>query len=357
MLFKHDSRSLKQRKYWHNKIPGHIDRTTLSPDFYKADAYQKQTLLIELDPELTAKMKEACKNSDYFLYLFFITTLKTCLYAYSGNVNSIVGTLSLKNEHPIAPNLLALYDVIQEDMTFRELLNQIRQTAKEANENGEYPFEKIIQDLQIDSRTNGHPLFDIMMVSSNIQPTERLESIENDVTIYIDSNDSDALTLLFQFNGALYEQNTIARFGKHIEQILNQVVKHELNIPISQVSLVSEEEREQLIYDFNRTEAEYPRDKTIHELFEAQAEQTPDNVAVVFGEARLTYRELNARANQLARVLRENGVKPDELVGLMAERSPELIVGILAILKAGGAYVPIDPSYPEERIRYLIEDS
>ena len=120
---------------------------------------------------------------------------------------------------------------------------------------------------------------------------------------------------------------------------------------------MTEAEKQQILSDFNATEAEYPRDKTIHELFEAQVEQTPDNVAVVFEEEQLTYRELNARANQLARVLREKGVQPDTLVGIMAERSLEMIVGILAILKAGGAYVPIDPEYPEERIRYMLEDS
>ncbi|WP_141542289.1 AMP-binding protein, partial [Bacillus pseudomycoides] len=121
--------------------------------------------------------------------------------------------------------------------------------------------------------------------------------------------------------------------------------------------LVTEEEKHQLLYTFNQTEKPFPNDKAIHQLFEEQVQRTPELVAVVFGDEQLTYRELNSRANQLARLLRERGTVREELVGIMVDRSLEMIVGILGVLKAGGAYVPLDPSYPEERIRYILEDS
>ena len=121
--------------------------------------------------------------------------------------------------------------------------------------------------------------------------------------------------------------------------------------------MLTEAEKQQLLHDFNATAAEYPREQTIHELFEEQVERTPDHIAVVFEDQQLSYRELNARANQLARVLQEKGVGADDLVGIMMDRSPRIVVGMLAILKAGGAYVPIDPEYPQERIQYVLNDS
>ncbi|NLL66789.1 MAG: AMP-binding protein, partial [Clostridiaceae bacterium] len=115
--------------------------------------------------------------------------------------------------------------------------------------------------------------------------------------------------------------------------------------------------RKKVLYDFNDTYADYPREKTIHQLFEEQVERTPDNIALVFEDKKLTYKELNQKANSLANVLRNRGVKPDEIVGIMVNRSVEMIVGLLAILKAGGAYLPIEPEYPEERINFIFQDS
>ena len=121
--------------------------------------------------------------------------------------------------------------------------------------------------------------------------------------------------------------------------------------------MLTENEKKKVLYDFNDTYADYPREKTIHQLFEEQVERTPDNIALVFDDKKLTYKELNQKANSLANVLRNRGVKPDEIVGIMVNRSVEMIVGLLAILKAGGAYLPIEPEYPEERINFIFQDS
>ena len=158
-----------------------------------------------------------------------------------------------------------------------------------------------------------------------------------------------------EYSTALFKEETIQRMIGHFLQLIEAVIR-EPKARIAELELLTEAEKQQFLHDFNDTAKEYPGDKTIHELFEEQVERTPDNVAVVFEEQELTYRELNARANGLARVLREKGVGPDRLVGLMVDVSLDMAVGLLAILKAGGAYVPIDPSYPEERIRYMLED-
>ena len=130
-----------------------------------------------------------------------------------------------------------------------------------------------------------------------------------------------------------------------------------INEPHHTLTLLTAESYQKIVVDWNKTEAEYPKDKTIHALFEAQAKRVPDNIAVVFENERLTYQELNEKANQVAHYLRSLGVKPDRLVAISLERSLELIIGILGILKAGGAYVPLDPNYPDERLRFMLVDS
>ena len=142
----------------------------------------------------------------------------------------------------------------------------------------------------------------------------------------------------------------------HFQQLLQALV-NQPQAAIGDLELLTETEKLQLLNDFNSTEAEFPKEKTIHELFEAQVEKTPDNIAVVFGEQSLTYRDLNSRANRVARVLREKGLQSGELVGIQVNRSVDMVIGVLSVWKAGGAYVPIDPDYPSERIQYMLEES
>ncbi|WP_255288952.1 non-ribosomal peptide synthetase, partial [Bacillus cereus] len=160
----------------------------------------------------------------------------------------------------------------------------------------------------------------------------------------------------FEYNANAYDSTSIERIRGHLIQVIQQVVTNP-QICIQDLELVTVEEKAQILEVFNNTVTEYSREKTIHQLFEEQVERTPNHLAVVFEDQQLTYRELNGRANQLARTLREKGVQANQLVGIMADRSLEMIVGILGILKAGAAYVPIDPEYPRERIRYMLEDS
>ncbi|MGN8231421.1 non-ribosomal peptide synthetase, partial [Paenibacillus polymyxa] len=166
----------------------------------------------------------------------------------------------------------------------------------------------------------------------------------------------EAMKIRFEYNAKRYDREAVERTQGHLVQLLEQVVAKP-DIRVYELDMVSEQEREQILSVWGNTAAEYPSEQTIHGLFETQTAQTPEQPALFFEGEQLTYRELNARANRLARTLRSQGVTKDRLVGLMTERSVDLIVGILGILKAGGAYVPIDPTYPEERIRYMLDDS
>ncbi|NFG32584.1 hypothetical protein FC788_19860, partial [Clostridium botulinum] len=166
----------------------------------------------------------------------------------------------------------------------------------------------------------------------------------------------EEILLSIEYNTRLYKRETIEKMINHFSRILSNLSK-DIYIKIDEIEIIEEEEKNQILYEFNDTKVEYPKDKAIQELFEEQVEKTPNNIAVVFEDKKLTYRELNEKANSLARVLRDKGVKADSIVGIMVERSIEMIVGIMGILKSGGAYLPIDPSYPVERIEYMIEDA
>ena len=168
--------------------------------------------------------------------------------------------------------------------------------------------------------------------------------------------ESDGLHTAFEYATELFDEATVARLAGHYRQVLEQIVERPDSL-LSELDILTPGERHQLLVEWNDTATEYSNDACIHELFEAQVKQTPDAVAVVFEDERLTYEELNQRANQLAHYLREQGVGPDVIVGLCIERSLEMIVGILGILKAGGAYLPLDPEYPAARINYMLEDA
>ncbi|WP_312578100.1 condensation domain-containing protein, partial [Clostridium sp.] len=166
----------------------------------------------------------------------------------------------------------------------------------------------------------------------------------------------DGIEFKFNFNSLSIDECVVKKLGMYLERIIDNLLNNP-NILIEEIDLLPKEEKNQILHEFNDTKVNYPKDKTIHELFEAQVERTPDNIAVMFEDKKLTYKELNEMSDSLARILRDKGVKVDSIVGVMVERSLEMIVGIMGILKAGGAYLPIDPGYPKERIEYMLKDS
>ena len=161
---------------------------------------------------------------------------------------------------------------------------------------------------------------------------------------------------LFEYCTKLFTLETMERMAAHFINILKEITNNP-QIKLQDIEMLSQKERVQLLNDFNATQVDYPKDQTIYQLFEKKAGEIPEQIAVIYKDQQLTFRELNQKANQLARVLREKGITRDHIVGIMVERSLEMIVGIMAILKAGGAYLPISPDYPEERIKYILQDS
>ena len=277
-------------------------------------------------------------------------------------------------------------DDIQADLTFRELLGRTGRTAAEALKNGDYPFPLVVEKLSPARDPGRLPVFEVMfnllnrrtlgplasLLYRDRREAETAEAIdfgplrmkpfpldqeEGQFDLFFEMIDGGrSLTGLIKYNSDLFEEGTIARMAGHYESLLRGIIA-DPDRRLGELPLLSGPERRAILFDWNRTAVEYPKDIRLHELFERQVEKTPEATAVVFEDARLTYRELNERAEQLARRLRALGVAPEVPVGVHLERSLEMVVVIYAILKAGGAYLPLDPDLPAERLALMIEES
>jgi len=332
--------------------------------------------------DLTEKLLELSQGEGATLYMTLLAALATLLFRYSSQEEINIGTpVSQRNvietESLIGPflNVLVLGIKLQNNPTFQDLLSQVRQTVLEALVHQEVPYPKVLETIQPERQLSHNPLFQVILDWVNL-PTSKLEQLETsslttepllEIQDIEDKTTAVDLCLLvwetegelngyFQYSTDLFDAETISRMAEHFQVLLQAIVTNP-EVQISQLLLLTQLERHQLFVEWNNTTTEYPQDRCIHQLFEQQVERTPDAVAVIFENQGLTYRELNGKANQLARYLQCLGVKPEVLVGICVERSLEMILGLLGILKAGGAYVPLDPDYPSDRIASIFSSS
>jgi non-ribosomal peptide synthetase component F len=247
-------------------------------------------------------------------------------------------------------------------MSFKELLLQVRQCIIEAAENQNFPLETLPQDLNLPVSPAEFPLFDITVLLENIHYRKYIEHLPTNINFSF-IRTGEKIEGKVEYNAILYDGPVMEQLVCHFLRLLEQGISR-ADTPLSQRDLLSEDEKNRLLYDFNDTYGQYLRDKTLHQLFEEQVEKSPDNIALL-GEkdemrkagSHLSYRELDKISNGVAYMLNEKGVQPDTIVGLMIERSMELVIGILGILKAGGAYLPISTELPETRKEYILQDS
>ncbi len=323
----------------------------------------------------TDQLQALSRKEGVTFFMTLLAALQTLLHRYSGQEDIAVGT-------PIAGrtrsetegligffvNTLVLRSELSANPTFRELLARVRKVALEAYEHQDLPFEKLVEELHPDRDLSRSPLFQVMFAHQNV-PRQTFElpgltvspvEINNytakfDLSLYT-TVETQGLKACLEYNTDLFDAATVKRMLGHFEVLLEGIVANP-DQRLSELPILTSAERHQLLVEWNDTKTDYPNDKCIHELFEAQVEQTPDAVAVVFEDKQLTYRELNERANQLAHHLRNLGVGPEVLVGICVERSLEMVAALLGILKSGGAYVPLDPTYPSERLAFMLADA
>ncbi|MDH3276102.1 MAG: amino acid adenylation domain-containing protein [Gammaproteobacteria bacterium] len=331
---------------------------------------------LSLSQNLSTALVDLSKDRGVTLFTTMLSALGLLLQRYSGQDDLGVGVVITNRDreelHDLIGfflNTLVMRLDLSGDPTFLELLERVKHTAREGYANQHLPFQKLVEEMQVERDASRTPLFQVSFKMFDAQETgpRKIKDLELNpipVTVHTARFDlevfftecSNGIVLTIVYNTDLFEAATIMRMLAHYERLLAAIVAAP-QARLSMLPMLTESERHQLIDKWNQTAAAYPRDKTVHELFEAQAAATPEAVAVVFEGQALTYGELNERANRLAHYLRARGVGAEVLVGLCVERSLEMVIGIFGILKSGGAYLPLDPTYPEEWLRFILEDS
>src|SRR4029079_16169792 len=309
------------------------------------------------------------------LFMTLLAAFQTLLWRYSNEEDIVVGSpIAGRNRVEIEDligffiNTLVLRANLSGNPTFRALLDQVKETAVGAYAHQDLPFEKLVEELQPHRDLNRIPLFQWMFQFQNTAPpqpnlnglsTSRVkiptETAKFDLLLLVREQD-DALLCVLEHNSDLFEGETIERMLGNYATLLESIVTNP-DAHIADLPLLTTAQRKQILIEWNATDAEFPYQKSIHQLFQEQAQLTPNDIALVCDNTRLTFAELNARANQLAQYLRKRGVGPEVRVAICLERSVEMIVGLLAILKAGGTYTPLEPTFPAERIAFIQADS
>lgn len=364
-----------QLLYWKEQlaaIPAVLELPTDRPR-PPIQTYRGSMQPFALSKRLTDALKALSRREGVTLYMTLVAAYNTLLYRYTGQEDMLIGTATAGRKRPESQKLMGFFLntlVLRTDLscnpTFRELLLRAREVVAGAVAHEDVPFEYVVKALQPERNLSQNPLFQVLLTLE--PPLPVLPSgwtlTQMDVTVGTSKFDlslelddrPEGLIGRFEYNADLFDASTITRMVGHWRTLLESIVA-DPSLPIAQLPMLTPQERQQALIDWNRTAADYPRTICLHQLFEAQVERTPDHVALVFKQQRLTYRELNERANQLAHYLRTLSLGPETLVGLCVERSVEMLIGLLGILKAGGAYVPLDPTYPAERLAYMLEDS
>ena len=366
-----------EEEYWKERLRGIGGAMRLPSDREreKEQSYRGRSEKVEVSGGVSEGLREMSRREGVTLFMSLLAAFNVLLHRYTGAEDVVIGSPIAGRTLPETEkiigcfvNMLALRADLSGNPTFLELLSRVREMTLDAFAHQNLPFEKIVEELQPDRIHGDTPIFQTVFAFQN---TERvgleLEGLKLQL-LEIDSGTAKfGLELRMEDTGralvgdliystGMFDETTIRRMGVHFNRILESIIE-DPDQHISDISMLTETERHQLLVDWNGRLTEPSSDKCVHELFEIQARHTPAALALVCREQRLTYRELNCRANRLAHYLRSIGVGAETLVGLFLERSVEAIVGLLGILKAGGAYVPLDPSQPKQRLSSILEDA
>lgn len=351
------------KQYWINKLSKCFSESKITDKFiHNSDDFNNYTF--NLEEEISDKIYDLSKNNDLSYYVILLTSFKILLFKYTNEKYINIVAPTLKNSNQIYNKHVILSDSLENNMSFKELLNCVKGTVTDGYKNQFYPITKILNYFELENKKY---LLNTMFSYKSIHKCDKQlqdQEIINCNLIFTAEKIDKQLSIDIKFNSSYYDDNEVSRMAQFYKDILQQVMSN-FNIKIGDIDLISEHDKHKLLYVFNKEYADLPEECTINELFEKQVDKTPDNIALTFMEHKnnnkyykdITYRELNSRVNKLARYLQKLGVKPGELVGIIMNSPEEIGVGILSILKSGGAYLPIDTAYPNERIDYIIQNS
>ncbi|MEB3357176.1 MAG: amino acid adenylation domain-containing protein [Synechococcales bacterium] len=378
----------RQLGYWRQQLSGTLPVLQLPTDFPRSrvQTFRGAVENFTLSTELSDRLKSLAQQQSTTLFVTLLTAFKVLLFRYAGQRDLLVGIPIANRNRAEVEGLIGFFvntlvvrtsiggaspTHLTPQATFLELLEQLRTTTYQAYEHQDLPFEKLVEALQPERDLSYNPLFQVKFRLENapqqtialpgltLKPLPQVYStakLDLSVDLY---ETPKGIVGGFEYNQDLFEADTIRRMVGHFQTLLVGITANP-HQPISELPLLTTTERHQQLIEWNHTQTPYASDRCFHHLFEAQVEQTPDAIALVFDSPepqQLTYAELNHRSNQLAHHLQSLGVGPEVIVGICLERSPEMIIAMLAVLKAGGAYLPLDPAYPPERLAFMLEDS
>jgi amino acid adenylation domain-containing protein len=369
--------SLKQQvAYWASQLTG-AAKLNLPADHVRPTVRTSRGahLAFNLGRDISKRLKDLSTAEGVTPFMILLAAFKVLLFRYTGERDIVVGSpiagrnrVETENLIGFFVNSLALRTDLSGNPTFRQLVARVREITLEAYTHQDLPFEKLVEELNPVRDVSRTPVFQVMFGLQNAPRaaidlpnlTVKRVSVDSqtakfDLTLLM-SETGHGLTGWLEYSTDLFERSTIERLRGHFENLLVSITLNP-DGRIAALPLMSAREQQQIQSDWNATKTAFPRERCIHDLFEAQALQRPGDVAVIFNDREVTYGELNKRANQLGHYLRRQGVGPEVVVGLALDRSIEMIVGILAVLKAGGAYLPLDRSYPHERLLFMIKQA
>ena len=330
---------------------------------------------LRLPKALGNALSSLSRHEGATLFMTLLAAFKVLLRGYTSHDDVVVGTpvanrnrLEIEGLIGFFVNALVLRTDLSGNPTFRELIRRVREVCLSAYVHQDLPFERLVEELHLVRDLSRNPLFQVMFVLQNA-PLRAVDlpgltltpvvagggTTHFDLTLHITDTEQGLLATV-AYNTDLFDATTITRMLRHFQTLLDAIVKGPEQ-RLSELSLLTDAERLQVLEEWNDAQTDYISASCIHQLFEAQVERTPDAIALVFENEHLTYRELNGRANQLAHRLRKMNVGPEVPVGVCLERSSEMVIGLLGILKAGGVYLPLDPAYPKQRMTFMLEDS
>ncbi|MCS4304598.1 non-ribosomal peptide synthetase, partial [Chryseobacterium sp. BIGb0232] len=368
--------------YWKNKLDD-FQNLELPSDFKRPSqiSYEGENLYFNLNTEQGEKLRALSQKLGVSLYSVMLGGYYLMLSAYSGQDDIVVGSAIANRHHAgleeiigFFVNTLALREKVDPAQNISDFILQVSKSVNEAQSHQDLPFEKLVDELGVEQDTSRHPVFQVMFGLQSIDGDVKANKEEAlfhpftgevdykaakfDLTTMID-DDGENIRIMFNYAKALFKEETIIRMAGSYQLLLDQMIDTNPDqTPIRNLSLISEEETQQIITEWNATQEDYSSEMTIHQLFEYQAEKNPDTIALVYNDVKLSYRELNERSNRLANhLIHQYQIQPDDLVPLCLERSENMLIAILAVLKAGAAYVPMDPSYPADRIGHILEDT
>ncbi|MCX6580369.1 MAG: amino acid adenylation domain-containing protein [Candidatus Aminicenantes bacterium] len=374
----------KQEDFWLNELGGELPVLNLPLDFPRPTVQNFEADVVDflIDGEETARLSKIVVEEKATLYIVLLSIFNILLAKLSGQEDILLGTPLGGRRHPDLDRIIGMFvDTLvlrnypSGEKTFRAFLNEVKDRTFNAFENQQFEFDELVSRLGVERDISRNPIFDVMFQWENADEREstgtQSRAIDFTVLPYADyanllakfdlalyaEKGRDTLNLTIRYCLKLFKKETIERLSIYLEKIVAEVAKNP-GVKLSEIEILPRDEKKRILLEFNNTGHEYPKDKTIHQLFTAQVERAPDNMAVVLPSIdQITYRELEKKSNGLAALLRENGVEPGTIVGILVGRSIEMVIGLLGILKAGGGYLPLNPRQPEARTQFMMKDS